>query len=494
MFTSRHSRFRIQFISLSMFALAASAFAQPDKISGSFSEVVKRVEPAVVSIDTKGRVAAQPVARGTPQPGDSSDIMEFFRRQMPQQRQTSSVGSGFIVDKAGYIITNAHVIEEASRITVRLDSGEEYNAAIVGSDEETDIAVLKINVPRDLPAVKFGDSDKAEVGDWVLTIGSPFNLAKTVSAGIISQIKRETPYATAFQKFIQTDAVINPGNSGGPLVNTNGEVIGVNSQIATSTGEYNGVGFALPSTEAAYVYAQIVSYGRVRRGYLGAFLDSVKVEFAKVYGLKEPKGAIITEIRDKRGPAALAGLQVGDVVLDFNGKPVENATDLIARIAVTPPDQTVNVGVVRENGETLERKTIATKLGERPIRGGANGENPDRRTMPVDREPTKPFGLTLSELTSTMADQFRLTGLKGLLVESINPTSFITDVTNQAGSSALRPGDLIQRINRKTVTDLKSFETIVSGLKAGDPVVLHVAVYSPNARAPITKIVQFTVK
>ncbi|HEY2847118.1 MAG TPA: trypsin-like peptidase domain-containing protein, partial [Pyrinomonadaceae bacterium] len=234
----------------------AAVSAQPEKLSRSFAEIAKKVEPAVVSIDTKV-TAPQTTAQVSPSPEKDDDIMDFLRRQMAQ-RPIYGVGSGFIVDKAGYILTNAHVINGASRITVKLDSGEEFPATVVGVDGEdgTDLAVLKIDVKHDLPFLEFGDSEKAEVGDWVLAIGSPFGLTKTVTAGIISQTRRDTPYATAFQRFIQTDAAINRGNSGGPLVNMDGKVIGVNSQIATSTGDYNGIGFALPSHEAENVYKQ----------------------------------------------------------------------------------------------------------------------------------------------------------------------------------------------------------------------------------------------
>src|SRR5438552_4247705 len=212
----------------------------PEKLSASFSEIVKAVEPAVVNIDTKSKVP-EVATKGTPAPGDSEDIMDFFRRQLPS-RPINSVGSGFIVEKRGYIITNAHVIENAARITVKLDSGEDFPAKVVGIDDGTDLAILKIEAGRELPYLVFGDSDKSQVGDWVLTLGSPFGLARSVSAGIISHTGRVTPYATAFQKFIQTDAAINRGNSGGPLVNLNGEVIGVNSQIRTVNGQHNGVG------------------------------------------------------------------------------------------------------------------------------------------------------------------------------------------------------------------------------------------------------------
>src|SRR4029078_7758326 len=224
--------------------------------------------------------------------------------------------------------------------------------------------VLKIDAKKDLPFIKFGDSDKAEVGDWVLAIGSPFGLTKTVTAGISSQTQRETPYATAFQRFIQTDAAINRGNSGGPLVNMDGEVIGINSQIATSTGDYNGVGFAFPSNEAGNVYQQIVKTGKVRRGYLGVTLESVKPEFAKVYGLNDAQGAIVTQVTDRQSAAGVAGLQVGDVILDFVGEPVDGATDLITKVSAASPDDAIAVTFLRENGNNLERKTTTIHLGE----------------------------------------------------------------------------------------------------------------------------------
>lgn len=479
---------------LVLISAAASVKAQPARIPNSFAEIAKKVEPAVVSIDTKSKVA-QPVVKGTPAPGDSDDIMEFFRRQLPP-RPVYAVGSGFIVDKAGYIITNGHVIDDAARITVKLDSGEEYDARVVGSDDETDLAVLKIEAGHDLPFVKLADSDKAEVGDWVLAIGSPFGLAKSVTAGIISQTQRQTPYASAFQKFIQTDAAINRGNSGGPLVNMDGDVIGVNSQIATSTGDYNGVGFALPAAEVSYVYNQIIKSGKVRRGYLGVLLDSVQPEFAKVYGLKDAKGSIVTDIRDKLGPAALAGMKIGDVITEFNGQKVISAQDLIARVAATLPDQTITLGFWRENGMGLEAKTASIKLGERPTATVAAEDNAGRRKLTIDgkAEEQRPFGLTLAELTPSLASTYKLEGLKGLVVREINPTSFIADVKNSLGGEALGEGDLIQRINRVAVTDLAAFNETVSKLKVGDAVVLHVMAYNPQTRMPQLKIVQFTIK
>ena len=498
--------FNLMVLTFACLVLSLDSFAQtnaetlrnaaitPEKLSASFSEVAKVVEPAVVNIDTKGKVPDVSVKGDVPDTSSTGDdLLEFLRRQ---RRPSYSVGSGFIVDKTGYILTNYHVIEDSSRITVSLQTGEQYAAKIVGVDEETDLAVLKIEAGRDLPFIKLGDSDKAQVGDWVLAIGSPFGLAQTVTAGIVSQINRETPYTFAFpKKFIQTDAAINRGNSGGPLVNMDGEVIGINSQIATSTGDSNGIGFALPINEAASVYKQILQNGKVRRGYLGVSLDSVKAEFAKVYGLAEAKGAIVLDIRDKKSAAALAGLQTGDIILEYNGQKVENAADLIGKVSATAPDQTVNMVFMREVGAKLERKTLAIRLSERPSNNKViDGDT--RRPLSVEgqKELLKPFGLTLSELTPALISAYKLEANKGLLVKEINPASFIADVKASNGNDALDEGDLIQRINRTQVTDLKTFGEIAGKLKIGDAVVLQVLSNNRAGRGLQLKIVQFTVQ
>jgi serine protease Do len=479
-------------------ALRAAAIT-PERLSASFAEVAKSVEPAVVNIDTKGKVPDVSIKDDNlPNGGAGTQNLEDFLNQ--RQRAPSSVGSGFIVDKSGYILTNYHVVQDASRITVQLHSGEEYQAKIVGMDEETDLAVIKIEAGRELPVVKLGDSEKARVGDWVLAIGSPFGLSQTVTAGIVSQVKRETPKTpntfTFPKKFIQTDAAINRGNSGGPLVNMDGEVIGVNSQIATSTGDYNGIGFALPINDAAAVYRQIVENGKVRRGYLGVSLDSVKVEFAKVYGLAEAKGAIILNISDKRSAAALAGLQAGDVVVEYNGQKVENAADLIGKVSATQPDQIVNLVFMRENGARLERRSTQIKLTERPSNNKVVDDPTTRRPLPIDRrnENLTPFGLTLLELTPALISTYQLGTNRGLLVKEINPASFIADVKASNGNDALVKGDLIQRINRTEVADLKTFGEIAGRLKTGDAVVLQVLSNNSLGRGLQLKIVQFTVQ
>ncbi len=468
-----------------------SAKIPPEQLSASFAEVANRVEPAVVNIDTKGKIP-EITLKNDNSSEDASDIMEFLRRRRPSY----SVGSGFIVDKTGYILTNLHVVEDASRITVRLQSGAEYPAKVIGSDDLTDLAILKIEAGHDLPFIKLGNSDAARIGDWVLALGSPFGLAQTVTAGIISQTKRETPQASQFQKFIQTDAAINRGNSGGPLVNMNGEVIGINSQIATLTGDYNGIGFALPSNDAANVYQQIVQGGKVRRGYLGVYLDSVKSEFAKVYGLPEAKGAIVTSVSDKQSPAAAAGLQTGDIILEYNGEKIEDANDLIKKVASTTPDKEINLVYLRETGDRLDRRATVIKPAERP----SNNKIIDDETpvkLPVDgqKKPVEPFGLTLTELTPQDAGIYKLQGEKGLIIKNINPASFIADVKNTTGTdAALSKGDLIQRINRVPVTTLKSFTDVASKLKTGDAVVLHILNYIPQRQTTQLRIVQFTVQ
>ena len=293
----------------------------------------------------------------------------MFRRQ--PRRPARGVGSGFIVSPKGYILTNEHVIEGSTRITVGLQSGEKFRGRVVGMDDETDLAVIKIDAPKDLPTVTLGDSNSAQVGDWVLAIGSPFGLDQTVTAGIISKKERETSPGNSFQRFLQTDAAINRGNSGGPLVNMRGEVIGVNSQIATSTGDYNGIGFALPANEANFVYRQIATQGSVRRGFLGITLDSVKEEFARVYGLPDAKGAIVTGVPPSGDgqptPAAKVGIQPNDVITEFNGESIASAQDLIQKVASTPVGQSATLTFLRDVDGKLEKRTVNVVLGERPL-------------------------------------------------------------------------------------------------------------------------------
>ncbi|HUS10324.1 MAG TPA: trypsin-like peptidase domain-containing protein [Pyrinomonadaceae bacterium] len=469
----------------------------PEALSASFAEIARRVEPAVVNIETM--TAPTEIADRDNEDKDdqtsNNPLLDMFRRQA--RRPNRGVGSGFIVSPKGYILTNEHVVEGSNRIIVGLQSGEKFRGTVVGIDEETDVAVVKIDVPRDLPSVTLGDSNAAQVGDWVLAIGSPFGLDQTVTAGIISKKERETPFFTNFQRFLQTDAAINRGNSGGPLVNMRGEVIGINSQIATSTGDYNGIGFALPAVEANFVYRQILAQGKVRRGYLGVTLESVKDEYARVYGLAEAKGAIVMDVQPTKDgqptPAAKAGMQSNDIITEFNGQPVLTAQDLIEKVAGTPVGQSVNFTFLRDRDGKLEKMNTSVVLGERP-KLQQLGELDDS-SKPKGKEPDSKanilhLGLTLAELTQQLITDKHLTGVRGLYVKEVDPSGLAAEVRAPGGAQALNEGDVITKINRVPVTALADFQRVVSGLKTGDPIVLQVSRYVRDRVT--TRIVQFT--
>lgn len=487
----------IGFLAIAIIALTLTAPAQVSvdgremsrqALSDSFAGIAKRVGPAVVNIESRAS-APEISVRGD---GERDSLDEMIRRQ---QRPATNFGSGFIVEKSGLIITNFHVVEGAAKVFVQLESGEEFVAKVIGLDDETDLALIRIDAGRDLPVLRFADSDTVRVGDWVLAFGSPFGLAKSVTAGIVSQVGRETPNAAVrpFQKFIQTDAAINRGNSGGPLIDMNGDVIGVNSQIATSNGDSNGIAFALPANDAVRAYRQLAANGRVRRGYLGVNMDTVRAEIAKVYGLSEARGAIITNISDKKSAAAIAGLQPGDIVLEIDGTPVIDSQDLVTRIASYEPEKTVSLLIVREEPSGLQRKTVAVKLGERPstVR---EGPNPDRRVLGTIPQPAaNPLGISVVPVTATTIAIFKLENIAGVAVKSIDPKSFMADLRSSAGDDLLREGDIITRINRVSVPDQKTFDAEASKLKKGDAVVLQVIALTPQ-RTTVLKFVQFTVR
>jgi serine protease Do len=472
----------------------ANSATTADYLSASFAEVAKNVEPAVVNIDTKGKIPDVSV-KPSQQGDDKSDkeLYDFLQKQFTP-RPVYGVGSGFIVDPKGYILTNNHVVADSSRITVRLQNGEEYIGIVVGTDEETDLAVIKVNAGRDLPAVKLGDSNSVQVGDWVLAIGSPFGLAQSVTAGIISQLGRETPGNSVFRKFIQTDAAINRGNSGGPLVNMRGEVIGINSQIASVTGDYNGIGFSLPSNEVSFVYQQILTTGKVKRGYLGVNLESIRPEFGKVYDMPNATGAIVTNVQDKQSPAGKAGLLPGDIITEIDGKPIVGAQDLISKIASIAPDQQIVLNYYREAGGKLEKSSATIKLGERPSTSLSAAETPDAPKKITPTTDSKPWGLNLSELTPSVALTSKMEGLKGVVVKGIDPASFLADVGDTNGQNMLLQGDLIQSVNRMPVANIAEFTAAIAKLKVGDAVVLQIARYDGRSQKAGPRLVQFTVQ
>jgi len=465
-----------------------SASRAPEALSASFVEIAQRVEPAVVNIDTTQAAEVETdnddKTDRTPNP-----LYDMMRRQPP--RPTHGVGSGFIIDAKGYILTNQHVIDGASRITIGLLTGERFRARVVGVDHDTDLAVLKIDTDKELPVMKFGDSNAAQVGDWVLAIGSPFGLEQTVTAGIISKKDRDTTNSS-FQRFLQTDAAINRGNSGGPLVNMHGEAIGVNSQIATYTGDYNGIGFALPSNEAKFVTQQILSQGKVRRGFLGVRLDSVHSEFARIYHLPEARGAVVVDMPPDRGgqttPAAKAGIQVNDVIIELNGQPVQDSNDLIAKVAATNVGQTVSLTLLRDTDGKLERHTVTAALADRAESMRDNDvslkEKPDKEKSNSAR-----FGLTLTELTAKIIEDNHLNGVKGLFVKDVDPNGLIADLPD---TTRVQEGEVITRINRIPITTLADFQRVIDSLKPGDAVVLNLSRYYRAENRITSRIVQFT--
>jgi len=466
-----------------------------EALSASFVEIARRVEPAVVNIDTLQ--ASTDVAEGGSD--DKSDrnpsnpLYDMLRRQ-PQPRPTRGVGSGFIIDPKGYVLTNFHVIDGATRITIGLLTGERFRGKVIGVDTETDLAIIKVDAPHDLPVMKFGDSNVAQVGDWVLAIGSPFGLDQTVTAGIISKKERDSQAFNTFQRFLQTDAAINRGNSGGPLVNMHGEAIGVNSQIATLTGDYNGIGFALPSNEAKFVCQQLLANGKVKRGFLGVTLESVRAEFARVYKLPDAKGAIVADVSPDRGgqptPAAKAGLQTNDVIIEFNGQPVQDSNDLIAKVAGTAVGQTVAITFLRDVDGQLDRRTVNITLAERPDFSARDGEVAGPKVKPESaKSGAGRIGLTLGELTPQQITEKRLDGVKGLYVKEVDPNGLAADVR----PNEIIPGEVVTRINRVPVATLADFQRIVESLKPGDAIVLNLSRFerSPTNRV-VQRIVQFT--
>src|SRR5688572_3116031 len=468
----------------------------PEALSASFAEIARRVEPAVVNIETT-QVQAELNEKDEDKEDESNPLLDMFRRR--PRRAPRGVGSGFIVHPKGYILTNHHVIQDAVKIRVGLQSGETYPAIVVGVDTETDVAVIKIEAPKDLPTVTLGDSNTTEVGDWVLAMGSPFGLDQTVTAGIISKKERESPFFSTFQRFLQTDAAINRGNSGGPLVNMRGEVIGMNSQIATSTGDYNGIGFALPANETSFVYKQIIGQGKVKRGYLGITLESVHDEFAKVYGLPEARGAIIMSVTSPEAgeiiPAEAAGILANDIIVEFEGQAVVNAQDLIQRVAGSPVGQHVKIALLRDVNGKLERKNVNVTLGERPNqrdtvelpKNGPKSNSPKGNALRL--------GITLGEITPQVLADRQVAGTQGLYVKEVDPNGLMAEIRiPPSGAPALVEGDTINRINRVQINSLADFQRMLNTLKVGDPIVMNVTRLQrdPKGDRLIPLIVQFT--
>ncbi|MGH7962597.1 MAG: DegQ family serine endoprotease, partial [Candidatus Binatia bacterium] len=379
---------------------------------------------------------------------------EFFRRffgDRPPPGQQRSLGSGFIISEDGYIVTNNHVVGDAAKITVRLSDKEEFEAKVIGSDEKTDIALIKIDVNHTLPMVPLGKSNELRVGDWVMAIGNPFGLEQTVTVGIVSA-KGRVIGAGPYDDFIQTDASINPGNSGGPLLNLKGEVVGINSAIFSQSGGNIGIGFAIPIDLAKSITSQLREKGKVTRGWLGVSIQSVTPELAKSFGLKEPIGALVAEVT-QGGPAEKSGLERGDVIIAFNDTTIKDSHELPALVARTPVGEPAQVTLLRGGKE----RTLTVKLGELTDQQAkaAGGE-----------ESGGDWGMTVGNVSADIARRFQLDpSQKGVVVTEVTPGS----PAEQAGIQA---GDVIEEVNRQAIGSVEEFTKATAEAKEKDTLLI----------------------
>jgi serine protease Do len=453
--------------------------------NNQFVELAKKMEPAVVNIGTDYTPRSR---RRSGPPADEEDeegmdlFRRFFRNQPegavpPRTYRRQATGSGFIVDSKGYILTNHHVIERADTIRVKMPKDPtEYKAKLIGFDAETDLAVIKVDTGRALTAVRIGNSDSVQVGDWAVAIGSPFGLEATVTAGIVSATGRDIDGARQFQRFIQTDAAINPGNSGGPLLNISGEVIGINTAIATQNGGYQGVGFALPVNTAVSVYNSIIKTGKMSRGSIGIRFTKYDkpTELMKGLGLKE--GVIVEAVPD--GPAKRAGIKAEDVIIAFNGKPVKDGDDLVNRVSSQPIGATANVTVDRGGKKMDFQITIADR--DEQLAAVTGGEDPrfgrqnEREEAPGGAaEHQAKFGILIRPANDTEREN---AGLEkgGVVITQVQESSFADEI-------GLQERDIVVSINRHAVSSFDEVKDIQQKLKAGDAVAFRILRPSPLA-------------
>ncbi len=421
-------------------------------LTTAIAEVAQKAMPAVVHIEVTQRVQVpSPVF---PFEGDS--FFRFFFGTPPRPRfdrkEVRGIGTGMIIDGDGHIVTNHHVVNGASKVQVKIASGEEMEAKIVGVDPKTDLAVIKIKLPPHIPFLKFGDSDKLRVGEWVVAIGNPRGLEQTVTAGIISAKHRGGILdPSSYQDFIQTDAAINPGNSGGPLLNLLGEVIGVNAAIVSESGGFEGIGFAIPSNMATAVAEALIKTGKVTRGWLGVSLQEVTPSLARSLNLKSTKGALVAEVT-KGGPAEKAGIRRGDVIVNLDGGVIENANELRNRLAGTRVGKRVEVILLRKG----ERITV------QPV---VEAYVPSPRLAALELESR--LGMEVKEISILEARKRRLNSREGVLVARVNPQG-------PAARAGLEVGDIVYQINQQTLRGLKDYHRIVEQLHPGQEALLLV--------------------
>lgn len=460
----------------SIFLDSMNAWAAPRMIPENFSKLSKTVSPAVVNIRTEkeGQVDSRVFRffHQNPFGGDDPfrDFHEkFFGGRPNRDFKQRSLGSGFIIDKEGYIVTNNHVVENADKIKVILSNENEYDADIIGRDPNTDLALIKIKAENELPVVELGNSDEIQVGEWVIAIGSPFGLEHTVTAGIISA-KGRVIGSGPYDDFLQTDASINPGNSGGPLIDMNAKVIGINTAIIAGGG--GGIGFAIPVNLARGIIEQLRTKGQVSRGWLGvAIQDISNEEMMEYYGLKERKGALVAEVFEG-DPAAKAGIQPHDLILEVDGKEIESSRDLTRIIADSGVGNSVEVKVLR-NGKV---KTFEVELAQRKdAKQAPENERSEREDLGNE------LGISVTPVTPEIAKRFNMKDTIGVLVTHVEPDS-------KADDADVRRGDLIKEINHQPINSVNDFTKILREVKKGEEIFLFIS--RLNRGAVVVKIIK----
>ncbi|GHF30712.1 serine protease [Kordiimonas sediminis] len=411
----------------------------------SFADLVEKLSPAVVNISTVTTVT--PSNNRSPRLPEGMPFGDWFdefrdRQEEAEPRQARSLGSGFIIDAEGYVVTNNHVVAEADEITVTLFDEREFEAELIGRDSRTDLALLKIKSDKKFPYVSFGDSDKSRVGDWVLTIGNPFGLGGSVSAGILSGRNRNAD-GGAYIDYLQTDAPINRGNSGGPMFNMDGDVIGVNTLIFSPSGGNVGIGFAIPSHDAQLYISELREFGRVRRGLLGVTIQAVTEEVAESQGLENVEGAIVTTVAEG-GPAEDAGIRIGDIIISWDGKPVDSSRSLSRVVALTKIGKPVDVVLIRD-GERMTIPVTTGEMSEELNRDEAIREGRERRSQTGERDMVE--GMELMSMNSDVRRRFNIADdVEGVVVVRVSRSS-------AAGRAGIRSGTVIMRVNSTQVTD-----------------------------------------
>lgn len=422
-----------------------------------FTDLVEKYGQAVVNIST---VQTQQIGVGQflpeiPNIPEDSPFYDFFRRHIqpfsgPRKYESHSLGSGFIISKDGYILTNAHVVEAANEISVRLTDKREFNAKVIGADQKTDVALLKIDA-SDLPVVTQGDPERLKVGEWVVAIGAPFGFENTVTAGIVSA-KGRSLAQESYVPFIQTDVAINPGNSGGPLFNMKGEVVGINSQIYSRTGGFMGLSFAIPIDVAMDIADQLKAYGKISRGRIGVMIQEMTDELAESFGLEKARGALVVSV-EKNGPADKAGIKIRDVILKFDGKDIESSSDLPRIVGNTKPGSKVSMEIWRDGSV----KKLAVSVGEMPA-----DDNVVNQKQSKSEDAAGKLGLILRELSANQKSQLGIEN--GLLVDEV--------YDGIASNSGIRSGDIILGFNNQDVKSIKQFNKLLNDAPKGRNIAL----------------------